>query len=175
MAGLPANGASIQRWALGRLRRDDRNRTLMRHTRGRLTQSVGALATAMRRLARRRCLVAAAGPSHLSLAHPIPTGITAVALAAVAAPTHRKDGAAVRVLASARAQAVNGSWLCPIHSNHYKSEADDRTDARAVRRDDVACPAKVQKRTISDDRLHSGNAHPPASLGDHNGPLAVPA
>jgi hypothetical protein len=103
----------------------------MRHARTRLALPVGALAVTVCLLARFRSLVTAARCQDLPPPHALPAGITAIALAPVAAATHTKHCVALGVKASTRAKDINRRCLYSGHSCHYTRYTDDRTDDSA--------------------------------------------
>jgi hypothetical protein len=100
----------------------------MRHSRLGSPLPIGALAVAMCFLTRLGRLVTMAGCQDLSPPHSLPAGVTAIALASVAATTQSKDGIAVGVEASARTKSVYRRCLCCSHSLATIPHRDDRTD-----------------------------------------------
>jgi len=92
----------------------------MRHAGPASTLSIGLLALAMIQLACLRGLVSAARCQQLLLPHSLPTGLAAIALAAVTATTESKHRVAIGVTTPARAKTVSGSIRChgAGHSPH---------------------------------------------------------
>jgi len=76
-----------------------------------------------------RLLIAPTRRPHLSPSHPRAAGLAAVALTAVAAPTHGEHGVAVGVQTMPRAKTVDEPILSS-HAQHpsHNNPADDRTD-----------------------------------------------
>ena len=104
---VTANGERLA--GRGRLRGADQNRTLMRHARLASTLSMGLLALAMVLPAHLRGLVSAARCPQLLLPHSLPTGLAAIALAAVTTSTDSKKSVASGIKAPAHSKTFCAS------------------------------------------------------------------
>ena len=121
--------------------------------------AIGSLAKEVSLFARLRPLVASVGRTPLPPPSFRAAGLPAVALPTVAMPAHEKENSAAGAAAKARSERRfrrpqlhrldSVPHLITIHRI-----ADDRTDDCACGADDVAglLSARVQKKTISDDR-----------------------
>ena len=122
----------------------------MRHRPSGLALPIRLLAPAVCLLTWRGRLVAPTDRQHLSLSHPLPAGVTAIALSSVATATQSKHGTAIGVQTSARAEALNGPTQ-RLRSSHPLTITHTRMIGRMIRAfgaDDVAVPAKSSENYV---------------------------
>ena len=145
----------------------DRRHTLIRHAGPRVSLAISSLAEAVTVSAHLCALVAVVGRTTLPAPSFRSTCRTAITLAAVAVAAHEEEGATARAKTLARPERSFGrAWFRPLNSAPHlltiqRAETAGRMIAPAAQMMSLARPRPgVQKRTISDDRLHSPTKGP---------------
>ena len=121
--------------------------------------AIGSLAKEVNLFACLRALIAAVGRTPLLPPSIRSAGLAAVALPTIAMAAHEKEAVTARATTKARSErSFRRGRFPPLNAAPHLITihriADDRTDDCACGADDVAGPlsARVQKKTISDDR-----------------------